>query len=72
MFDPTASRLSPDEFSRLLDEAKARAAFLRQEALRELGSSLVAAVRRLARTVRGAATSHAARLPKRPAAHATR
>jgi hypothetical protein len=43
MFDPPGYRLSPDEFSRRLDEAKALAAVLRQQALRELGSSVFAA-----------------------------
>jgi len=73
MFNPTGSRIAPDEFSRRLDEAKARAAVLRQEALRELGASLFAAAaaagRRGARAVRSV---RAARLPARPARHAAR
>ena len=43
MLDPADSRPSPDEFSRHLDEAKARAAVLRAEAMREFGSSFFAA-----------------------------
>jgi hypothetical protein len=61
MFDPADSRLSPDEFSRRLDEAKARAAVLRAEAMREFGSSFFAAAaaagRRLAQAARTARPS---------------
>jgi hypothetical protein len=72
MFDSPATRIDPDEFARRLDEAKARAAVLRQQALRDFGSSLVAFVRRLARAVRGTGATSAARLPESPAVHATR
>lgn len=68
MFNAPGTRIAPEEFSRRLDEAKARAAVLRQEAMRDLGASLVAAVRRLAHAARGAGAAHATR----SATHATR
>jgi hypothetical protein len=70
MFAPSAFRTSPDEFSRRLDEAKARAAVLRQEAVRELGSSLFAAAAGAGRRIVRAA--RAARLQAHPATHPTR
>jgi hypothetical protein len=58
MFAPADSRLSPDEFARRLDEAKALAAVLRRQAVRELGAWFfpggAAAGRRLAHATRTA------------------
>ena len=73
MFDLPGSRLSPEEFSARLDEAKARAVALRREALRDLGSSVVtaaaAAGRRVARALR---RDRAAPSPVRAAAQPAR
>jgi hypothetical protein len=65
MFDPPGSRLSPAEFSRRLDEAKALAAVLRRQALRELGSSVFAAAASACRRL-----VHADRATRPPAGRA--
>lgn len=73
MFSSPGSRLSPAEFSLRIDEAKARAAVLRQEAMRDFGSSLFAALGAAARRlVRSPAASRTARTPARPATHGAR
>ena len=60
MFPPPGSRMSPEAFALRLDAAKARAAALREEAIREFGASVVAAIaaagRRLASAVRATRT----------------